>query len=154
MDMKHLLVDGEWIAGKGMPFAVYDKYHLKPGAQVAAADREQVAHAIACAHAAFRADAPAPYERGEVLERAAGMIEGRQDAFVRTMQMEAGFTASDATGEVRRCIQTLKLSAEEARRLAGDVIPLGGRRSRAIASASRCACRSASSWRSRRSIHR
>jgi len=45
---------------------------------------------------------------------------------VRTMQMEAGFTASDAGGEVRRCIQTLKLSAEEARRLAGEVIPLAG----------------------------
>jgi succinate-semialdehyde dehydrogenase/glutarate-semialdehyde dehydrogenase len=42
------------------------------------------------------------------------------------MQMEAGFTQSDASGEVRRCIQTLKLSAEEARRLAGEVIPLAG----------------------------
>jgi succinate-semialdehyde dehydrogenase/glutarate-semialdehyde dehydrogenase len=40
--------------------------------------------------------------------------------------MEAGFTQSDASGEVRRCIQTLKLSAEEARRLAGEVIPLAG----------------------------
>ena len=52
------------------------------------------------------------------LERAAGMMEGRLEEFVGTMQMEAGFTVSDATGEVRRCIQTLKLSAEEARRLA------------------------------------
>jgi acyl-CoA reductase-like NAD-dependent aldehyde dehydrogenase len=42
------------------------------------------------------------------------------------MQHEAGFTASDASGEVRRCIQTLKLSAEEARRLAGDMIPMEG----------------------------
>jgi len=42
------------------------------------------------------------------------------------MQMEAGFTAADASGEVRRCLQTLKLSAEEARRLAGEVIPLAG----------------------------
>ena len=48
------------------------------------------------------------------------------DDFVRCMQMEAGFTASDAAGEVRRCTQTLRLSAEEARRLAGDVIPLAG----------------------------
>ena len=123
---KHLLVDGQWIAGKGPQIAVIDKYRLQPGAHVAAADREQVAHAIERAHAAFRAGAPGPFERGAVLERAAGMMEGRQDEFVRTMQMEAGFTASDAAGEVRRCIQTLKLSAEEARRLAGDVIPLAG----------------------------
>jgi succinate-semialdehyde dehydrogenase/glutarate-semialdehyde dehydrogenase len=48
------------------------------------------------------------------------------DDFVRAMQMEAGFTASDAAGEVRRCKETLRLSAEEARRLAGEVIPLAG----------------------------
>ena len=121
-----LLLDGQWIPGKGPQIAVIDKYRLEPGAQIAAADREQVAHAVASAHAAYRAGAPAPFERGAVLERAAGLMEGRLDEFVRTMQMEAGFTASDATGEVRRCIQTLKLSAEEARRLAGDVIPISG----------------------------
>jgi len=123
---KHLLVDGQWVAGKGPQITVTDKFLLEPGAHVAAADREQVAHAIDRAHAAFRAGAPVPFERGAVLERAAGMMEARTDDFVRTMQMEAGFTASDAAGEVRRCIQTLKLSAEEARRLAGDVIPIAG----------------------------
>jgi len=126
MDMKHLLVNGEWIAGKGAPFTVYDKYSLKPGAHVAPADREQALQAIATAHAAFRAGAPGPYERGAILERAAGLLESRMDDFVRTMQMEAGFTAADAAGEVRRCKETLRLSAEEARRLAGDVIPLAG----------------------------
>jgi acyl-CoA reductase-like NAD-dependent aldehyde dehydrogenase len=126
MDMKQLLVDGEWVAGKGAPFAVYDKFRLQPGAQVASADRGQALHAVATAHAAFRAGAPSPYERGAILERAAGMLEARMEDFVRTMQMEAGFTASDATGEVRRCKETLRLSAEEARRLAGEVIPLAG----------------------------
>jgi len=121
-----LLVDGEWIAGKGAAFAVIDKYRLEPGAYVGTADQEQVAHAVACAHAAFRRGAPVPFERGAILERAAALLEPRLDDFVRTMQMEAGFTGSDATGEVRRCIQTLKLSAEEARRLAGEVVPLAG----------------------------
>ena len=79
-----------------------------------------------CAQAAFRAGAPGPFERGAILQRAAALMEPRLDDFVRTMQMEAGFTASDATGEVRRCIETPRLSAEEARRLAGDVIPLAG----------------------------
>ena len=124
--VQKLLVDGQWIEGKGATLPVIDKYRLEPGAHVKAADREQVAHAIACAHAAFRAGAPVPFERGAVLERAAAMMEGRLDDFVRTMQMEAGFTVSDATGEVRRCIQTLKLSAEEARRMAGEVVPLAG----------------------------
>jgi succinate-semialdehyde dehydrogenase/glutarate-semialdehyde dehydrogenase len=121
-----ILLDGEWVAGRGAVLAVSDKYRLEPGAHVGTADREQAAHAVASAHAAFRRGAPGAHERGVILERAAALVESRLDVFVRTMQMEAGFTVADATGEVRRCVQTLKLSAEEARRLAGDVIPLAG----------------------------
>jgi acyl-CoA reductase-like NAD-dependent aldehyde dehydrogenase len=121
-----ILVDGAWVAGKGPVRAVHDKYRLQPGAQVTTADADQVRQAVDAAHAAFRRGAPGPFERGAILERAAVLLEGRSADLVRTMQMEAGFTASDAGGELRRCIQTLKLSAEEARRLAGDVIPLAG----------------------------
>jgi succinate-semialdehyde dehydrogenase/glutarate-semialdehyde dehydrogenase len=121
-----LLANGEWIAGKGASVPVMDKFRLVPGAEVGTADREQAAEAVAAAHAAFRRGAPGSFERGAILERAAALLEPRAEEFVRTMQMEAGFTASDAGGEVRRCIQTLKLSAEEARRLAGEVIPLAG----------------------------
>ena len=121
-----ILVDGQWVAGKGEMRSVIDKFRLRPGAQVTTASGEQVAQAVDAAHAAFRRGAPGPHERGAILERAAGLIEKRQDELVRTMQMEAGFTASDAMGEVRRCIQTLKLSGEEARRLAGEVVPLAG----------------------------
>src|SRR3546814_7107092 len=39
---------------------------------------------------------------------------------------EAGFTRTDAEGEFSRGMQTLMASADEARRLAGDVIPLAG----------------------------
>src|SRR5690606_37056309 len=73
-----------------------------------------------------RRGVPPPYDRGTVLETAAALLEARLDQFVRTMQREAGFTASDASGEVRRCVQTLKLSAVEAGRLAGEVVPLSG----------------------------
>ena len=121
-----LLIDGKWTDGEGAAVALLDKYSLQPAATVTTASRAQVEHAIACAQAAFRAGAPVAFERGAVLERAAGLVQAREADFVRAMQTEAGFTASDAAGEVRRCVQTLKLSAEEARRLAGDVIPLAG----------------------------
>src|SRR3546814_20871270 len=39
---------------------------------------------------------------------------------------EAGFTRTDAEGEVSRGMQTLMASADESRRLAGDVILLAG----------------------------
>ncbi len=122
----HLLIDGEWVEGAGERVTVQDKFRLQPHATLTTADAAQVRQAVDVAHAAFRRGAPVAYERGAVLERAAVLMEQRLDDFVRTMQIEAGFTQSDASGEVRRCIQTLKLSAEEARRLAGDVIPLAG----------------------------
>ena len=121
-----LLAGGNWIAGRGAPIVVMDKYRLAPGAEAGTPDQAQAAEVVATAHAAFRRGAPGPFERGAILERAAALLEPKADEFVRIMQMEAGFTASDAQGEVRRCVQTLKLSAEEARRLAGEVIPLAG----------------------------
>ncbi len=121
-----LLLAGERVAGRGAPLPVLDKHMLAPGAVAATPDRGQVVAAIDAAHAAFRRGAPPPYERGEMLDRARVLVEQHAQEFVRTMQMEAGFTASDAQGEVRRCLETLRLSAEEARRLAGEVIPLAG----------------------------
>jgi succinate-semialdehyde dehydrogenase/glutarate-semialdehyde dehydrogenase len=119
MTVQPLLLDGQWAAGQGAPLTVMDKFRLEPGAQVATPDEGQARRAVDAAHAAFRRGAPGAFERGAILERAAALVEQRQDAFVSAMQMEAGFTATDAGGEVRRCVQTLKLSAEEARRLAG-----------------------------------
>lgn len=121
-----LLLDGKWAEGAGAPLSVIDKHRLAPAAEIGTPDDAQIERALAGAHAAFRRGAPGPYDRGVILERAAALLEPRADEFVRTMQMEAGFTASDAAGEVRRCVQTLRLSAEEARRLAGEVIPLAG----------------------------
>ena len=121
-----LLVDGEWMDGRGTPFPVMDKYRLAPAMQAGSADRAQLAAAIDAAQAAFKRGAPNPYERGMILERAAALVEARAKDFIRTMQVEAGFTESDGAGEHRRAVQTLRLSGEEARRLAGDVIPLAG----------------------------
>jgi succinate-semialdehyde dehydrogenase/glutarate-semialdehyde dehydrogenase len=114
------------VPGKGNVAPVLDKYRLVPGAHVTTADAQQVRDAIGAAHDAFRRGTPAPFERGAVLERASALVEARLQDFVRVMQMEAGFTATDATGEIRRCVQTLKLSAEEARRLSGEMVPLAG----------------------------
>lgn len=126
LTIHHLLLDGKWVEGAGPRVSVHDKFRLKPVATLTTADAAQVRQAVDVAHAAFRQGAPVAYERGVVLERAAVLMEERIDEFVRSMQIEAGFTQADASGEVRRCIQTLKLSSEEARRLAGDVIPLAG----------------------------
>lgn len=61
--------------------------------------------------------------RASILESAAQIVEARRDAFARTIVAEAGKTITQANKEVQRCINTLKLSAEEAKRNAGEIIP-------------------------------
>jgi len=45
----------------------------------------------------------------------------RRGDFVRTIVSEAGFPVMDAANEVSRAVQTFIISAEEAKRLAGEV---------------------------------
>lgn len=120
-----LLLGGEWMRSADT-VEVLDKYRLQPCAVLHRAHREHVRDAVARAQVAFTQQPLSPWERGAILDRAAALIEQRADEIVATMQMEAGFTHADATGELRRSVQTFRLSAEEARRLAGDVIPLAG----------------------------
>jgi acyl-CoA reductase-like NAD-dependent aldehyde dehydrogenase len=120
-----LLVAGEWTDGVSQ-LPVLDKYRLTPCTRLHIPSRAQVATAVAAAHDAHRRDALTPHERGTILDKAAALIERRADELVRAMQLEAGFTGVDASGELRRCVQTFRLSAEEARRFGGELVPLEG----------------------------
>ncbi|WP_425403162.1 aldehyde dehydrogenase family protein [Hwanghaeella sp.] len=121
-----LLSGGEWVAGEGPVSTVLDKYSLSQVAEAPAASQAQIETMIAAAQDAFRADTLSPYQRGEILDRAVAMVAREKESLARIIQLESGFTKSDALGEVTRCMQTLSLSAEEARRLKGDVIPMSG----------------------------
>lgn len=116
------LIEGRWVQGEST-FTVLDKYSATPIAEVASATRAQVAQAVAATHRAAQAGAPAPAERARVLRRAGELIAERRDHFVDVMVAEAGFTVADAAGEVDRAVITLNLSAEEAPRVVGDVVP-------------------------------
>ena len=120
-----LLIGGEWQNGVEQA-DVLDKFLLTPFARMHIASHEQVRAAVAAAHDAYVRSTLTPHDRGAILDRAAGIIERQTDQFVELIRTEAGFTLSDAQGELRRCIQTFRLSAEEARRLTGEMIPLEG----------------------------
>jgi acyl-CoA reductase-like NAD-dependent aldehyde dehydrogenase len=65
-----------------------------------------------------------PYERYEILLRAATLLGERIDSFAQTITREEGKSLKEATTEVKRSVETLTLSAEEAKRLYGESIPL------------------------------
>lgn len=120
-----LLIEGRWVDSSDR-VPVLDKYHLKPCAQVHVASREQVHVAVAAAHRAFAASTLTPHERGLILDRAAALIERDTGRLTKALQAEGGFPLADAQGEIRRCLQTFRISAEEARRLHGEMVPLDG----------------------------
>ena len=61
--------------------------------------------------------------RSEILNRAAEIIKERSEEFARTLVLEVGKTWREARGEAARCVNTLRLSAIEAMKLAGEEVP-------------------------------
>ncbi|MBM4436984.1 MAG: aldehyde dehydrogenase family protein, partial [Actinobacteria bacterium] len=66
------------------------------------------------------------YERYEILHRAAGLIRARTEELARLVTREQGKTIREARVEITRAAEIMNLSAEEAKRLYGEVIPLDG----------------------------
>ena len=120
-----LLIDGSWVAGSEL-LEVKDKFTGKALAQVTRASAEQVNAAVAAAKHSFENNPLEPYRRYEILQRASELVERRRQLLVQTIIAESGFTVSDAIVEVNRCIQTLIISAEEAKRITGEMVPLEG----------------------------
>jgi succinate-semialdehyde dehydrogenase/glutarate-semialdehyde dehydrogenase len=119
------LIGGQWVDGAGEG-SVFDKYNGRLVSTIAEAGREQVAAAVAGAKAAFEDGPPSLHDRAAALSRAADILRERHDPMIETIVSESGFTHADAEGEFARAIQTLLASADEARRLTGDMIPIGG----------------------------
>ena len=120
-----MLIAGAWAHGAHV-VDVPDKFQLTPFVRAQLPSREQVSSCVAAAGAAYAACALGPHERGAILERAAERIEKRASELVDVLVREAGFPRRDAMGELQRCAVTFRLSAEEARRFAGDVVPIEG----------------------------
>ena len=88
---------------------------------------EDVQTAIASAARGARVMAAmSGYQRYEILMRAVGLMRERVEDLGRTITMEEGKIIGEGVGEAERAIQTMTGSAEEAKRLSGEVVPLDG----------------------------
>lgn len=123
--LRKLLIAGQWIEGSTSTI-VLNKFTQQPCAHLSLPSEEQIAQVVATAKQAQQACTLSPHDRGAILDRAADILERRQEEIVSVVIEEVGFPRQDAMGELARCIQTFRLSAEEARRLCGEMIPLEG----------------------------
>ena len=66
------------------------------------------------------------YQRYEILMKVADLMRERADDLARTITLEEGKILAEAQIEATRAREIIVLSAEEAKRLSGEVIPLDG----------------------------
>src|SRR5213082_1471789 len=65
---------------------------------------------------------PAP-KRGEIVERAADLLQAEQDDVARLLTREEGKTVAEAKGEIYRAYNVLNYTAGQSRRMGGTTIP-------------------------------
>jgi len=66
------------------------------------------------------------HQRYTILHRTADLMAQRAEDLARTITLEEGKIIAEGRAEVQRAIQTITLSAEEAKRLHGETVPLDG----------------------------
>jgi acyl-CoA reductase-like NAD-dependent aldehyde dehydrogenase len=121
--MRKLPIGDEWITTSGeiVVQSPYDGHEIDRVPECGAAE---VDRAVAAAVGALRAGPLPPWRRAEILDRAAQLLDARTEKFARTIAEEAAKPIKTARVEARRAVSTFTFAAAEARRLAGDVVPI------------------------------
>jgi acyl-CoA reductase-like NAD-dependent aldehyde dehydrogenase len=119
---RKLLVDGEWIE-TGDWLDVLSPYDGSLVGRVAKGGAAEAQRAVDAAARAMAEPLPA-HERAAILDRTALLVDDRAEEIARTISSEAGKPMKAARVEVARATSTFTMAAVEARKLAGDVVPM------------------------------
>ncbi|WP_254513383.1 aldehyde dehydrogenase family protein [Anatilimnocola floriformis] len=119
-----MFVGGEWLAGTKQAEVrhPFDGHVVDTVPQASAEDVER-ALAAAVEGARIMAKVTA-YDRFVMLRKAADALLAKQKELGRLISLEEGKTITEGEFEVTRAATTLEVSAEEAKRLTGEVLPL------------------------------
>ncbi|MDM5199343.1 aldehyde dehydrogenase family protein [Fictibacillus enclensis] len=117
-------INGEWITDQNT-IPVVNKYTYEEISRIGSASRKTVTEAVTNALHTFQTKKLDSNQRYEILMRAAEIVRERKEELAMILVSEVGKVLKDARGEIDRGIQTLITSAEEAKRIAGNGVPLG-----------------------------
>ncbi len=119
-----MYLGGEWVE-RDQTVSVINPYDGTTIDTVPQAGVEDVALAVKSAERGFQAmKAITAFDRYTILMKTVDLIRERHEEFARILSAEEGKVINEARTEVDRCIQTITWSAEEAKRLRGETIPL------------------------------
>jgi glyceraldehyde-3-phosphate dehydrogenase (NADP+) len=120
-----MLLAGEWVEAAADVGEVRSPYSGEIVDTVPLAGPAEVAAALDAAEAGARAMAALPaHARAEALHAAAARVEARVGALAATITAEQGKHVAEARAEAERIPGILRLCAEEALRLTGDVLAM------------------------------
>jgi acyl-CoA reductase-like NAD-dependent aldehyde dehydrogenase len=119
---RKLLIGGEWIE-TGNWLDVRSPYSGEMVGRVAKASAGEARAAIQAAEKAMAEPLPA-HKRAEILVKVAGALGRRHDEVARVISDEAGKPMKAARVEAKRAMSTYTFAAVEARKLAGDMVPM------------------------------
>ena len=119
---RKLLVDGLWIE-TGEWVDVRSPFSGEVVGRVAKAGAAEARQAVDAAARALENPLPA-HKRAEILVKVAGLIGRRHEEIARTICEEAGKPIKTARVEASRAMSTYTFAAVEARKLAGEMIPM------------------------------
>ncbi len=118
-----MLIAGEWI-DKDEKINVRNPYDNSLVDTVPNGTRDDVLRAIESAVKGYQISRKMPvHERVTILNAVATYVQDHFEEFARTIASEGSKTIREARKEVARCVNTISLSAEEARRIVGETIP-------------------------------
>jgi acyl-CoA reductase-like NAD-dependent aldehyde dehydrogenase len=119
---KRLLIGGEWIE-TGDWIDVRSPYSGDVVGRVARAGAREACQAVDAAERAMREPLPA-HKRAEILVKVAAALGRRHDEVARLISDEAGKPMKAARVEAQRAMSTYTFAAVEARKLAGQMVPM------------------------------
>ena len=119
---RRLFVAGEWIE-TGDWLDVRSPYSGELIGRVAKGGAAEARQAVDAAARALEEPLPA-HKRAEILVKVAGALGRRHDEVARLISDEAGKPMKAARVEARRAMSTYTFAAVEARKLAGDTVPM------------------------------
>ena len=121
---KGMFIAGDWRPGR-QHLEIRSPYSGEVVGSVAVAEPQDIEDALSAAERGARTMSQMPaWKRSAILHRAADIVESKIQELAITISREEGKPLSEAIAEASRVPPLLRLSAEEALRIIGEVLPM------------------------------